>query len=76
MNISFDDGFFWVVLMPENKTEFRYRDMVVTKENCSMEDVERFAKEFNLFPWIMFSKELLNERMPPSEMSLKSEGAK
>jgi hypothetical protein len=55
MEISYDEGFFFVTLLSDNKTEMRYRDRVVVKDNCTMEDIQAFGKEFDASPWIMYA---------------------
>jgi hypothetical protein len=55
MNISLDEGFFFVTLLPDNKTEMRYRDRVIIKDNCSIEDIQAFGKEVDASPWIMYA---------------------
>jgi len=55
MEISYDEGFFFVTLLPDNKTEMRYRDRVVLKDNCSLGDIQAFGKEVDASPWIMYA---------------------
>jgi len=55
MQISYDSGFFFVTLLPDNKTEMRYRDRVIVKDNCSIEDIQAFGKEVDASPWIMYA---------------------